>query len=1763
MATKPKYQAVSGQQAMSELAALNRIKQFNNFQTNIRARQAAAASAREDAGAERSASGGDGNGWDNVLHAGGRVLDILGALGSGTQRMNSDLLDEVAKVRKPKNSGDIPILEYLGVAGNFLGGQGISSYARGVGDALAGNTEDLKFGHENIEKATDVVGSIVNPKYRDVKDNVDPVAKGIGGFALDVAQDPLTYAPAGPGIKAAQGALQASTRAARAAVGGDIAKTAAFFNPITAAKGAVGGVKEWGQEARAVIKNLGAKPEVVAADALNTGKRVAANLGEATGKAEAAVPATASAASKAGAAAADEAPVNPGAARATDPAAPVASAADEIIPDMPVGTFDVEGRVFAAGTKGAARPVEEAAPAPAPAPAPKPEPGSDPVETAVDAADNVAEKTVRQTIAEQLEPDIARAAAASGNTTDVLANLRALTYQTNQFTQKAQVAARKLTPKPTKGVAEKAAWVAAATDAVGEDGARVLGAIKDPIEFAARARQIAGTRITNTLDGRTPDDIFRKLKSGRNEFDAAKVAAIAKQLGMKDIPEVEANWKTFSDFLRRVDAKVAYDELKRTELSNRDLLKSTSLPGAAVAEARAKKLDPDAEQVEYNLEADNLIAPELAQHVDDAIVNVFPAGFEKKYKHVVDNPKNGESYHGTKSKFGDDFEGVNRFTWNQATQYTLWKNLFEDFKKAGKGESITPAARADVQYRMFKDALQYADLRLKALGIVPVNGAFKAERDLFKTKGDYAFFSYGDLINALPEDTAKALFFSGKDLNVPVSLMSDLAREALRVAETETSTIDLASHLLHKAQESLTKLWGGKQNDIRVRLTKEHALLKGMVGAIADPEFIQKLAAANIRNLSFAVAVNGKRAAHATAPILQTLRAFALDPNVSTGTEIDAILQAREAVRAAVKGADLEDTPAAGLAETMVEKGMAQSTTTAKMHVARAAAGQDRAVVDASGTAVGKDAKAARKAKTEESVEAANAPGKERAPKQEPKTESGKVAEQKSRSAASIARAAEHVEVQQQARDLVNDILNKGDAVVDDPIWDVDAAYAAFTMDLPAWLRTAFKGMEKFDGWFGKNGVKSFAISAEMNAQTMMHSYSKALHAVQTAHDPVNINAAVSIFQKMNGNAGLDVTLTGVDEATAAAARDLWPTFSVMFDHSEHGLLQRIGMDGAYLNDYLRREGVPDQFLMGGSQTWENGTAWTHWNFGKTDVVKLLDDYHHAIVRAQVVPDVAANFSSQFGNKSTVHGPALTPQEARDAGWVKANTQQGRYGGLFQFLDKDQYYPREMLTELANMDKYFAASRTLDEGGIFDKFFRYVDPITNSLKASVTLWRPGHHVTNILGESLMNSLAGVVNPIDYISAYKALAGVGHADRKSQTALEQYLSLAAPEGTQLKQAAGIPVRIRGGNVDEISPTQFWDLANQSGSIIHHNQAEDIINEGSQVIGRSADSVPSSPKQNPTLRALQKVNKIAAPGWLGKFSANRDNVFRLAHAAKILRTREFDNVQQAMSAMTKEINSFHPNMLTLGAAEQKYVRRMIYFYTWQRQAITRVFMSMIDTPGRITIAPKALYNAGVANGVEGQSWGEPIPDESGIPDYLRGNIGQFMFYRGLTDGEPEQMQDYLWGASINAPQLDILGSVFGTVKVDPEASATDQFWGVSNELVDKNIWQNLPPIFKIPAELGTRAKFGTGTPIEEGTEGQYLLDQTGLRAPLLFAGVTDTGEDDPAIDQMKRETAFRNWLTGTKQTIYNGPEQYDIWYRQQLEKDRLLAEKDAPQ
>jgi hypothetical protein len=75
---------------------------------------------------------------------------------------------------------------------DLLGGLGniVTAPTRGF---FSTSKDDQPDWSHNIEQGTDVVGALTDPNYKNVPDNVAPLAKGIGGFIGDVALDPTTY----------------------------------------------------------------------------------------------------------------------------------------------------------------------------------------------------------------------------------------------------------------------------------------------------------------------------------------------------------------------------------------------------------------------------------------------------------------------------------------------------------------------------------------------------------------------------------------------------------------------------------------------------------------------------------------------------------------------------------------------------------------------------------------------------------------------------------------------------------------------------------------------------------------------------------------------------------------------------------------------------------------------------------------------------------------------------------------------------------------------------------------------------------------------------------------------------------------------------------------------------------------------------------------------------------------------------------------------------------------------------------------------------------------------------------------------------------------------------------------------------------------------------------------------------------------------------------------------------------------------------------
>ena len=1697
--------------------------------------------------------------WDKFLRVGTQALNSLGSLGYGAENALYKQIDLADDMKKKFERGDI-----LGGIGDLA----VSPFALGVNavegftKANTGKANELHTGSDIIEHATDFIGKNHDKNYVDREDNVNPWVKGIGGFGVDVFADPLTYTPAGIPTALVKGAAKGAVVAAKAAKGGDIAKTLAagksLITPAKLSNGArvpvtQGGIEELGKwaikrsadkDAKAQIKTAKAKLKAGTA----TDDEAAWFVGAAPKQAAKVIPPEklATILAEKTAAKVDDVPVR-------EAAPDLADIVDQL-PKTPKG----KGKAAAPASK-----IEVAPEAAAPPVTPDaPMPDLSPVEIkAAEEAGDLAELSTRARAAARTGDDYAAGVAAMPvQKTDILATMRRLSYEKNLHSQKVAQNIRGLRPRPM-GVAgmdaegrkalnkAQSEWGTHVEAVFRDKGAtqKILRQIKDPTEFRDTVKKLAAEKVQATYADAEPAQIFKGLAAKSRQHNEEQLAAFAKQLGLD-----KRRWGkkddivSWGDFFRKKTNIKAdfFDKVALAEKQNATLFHGLGLPDGDVIETVAAKMTPEA--------AKGQAATDFARVLDSAtpeqqarFMAAFTASGQKAFGigEKTLRTKGGKPRHEWLDRQGEtvisnltkkaalareDIPGgalfIKSHILEQYKTYSFTAKLLSAASSEATRLGLKGVAREDFLYDDLLKGAEFHDSYYRSLGVTAVTGRHAQEGTRFKNAGsEWAFLGFSDVLKALPKPVVQGLLLAGKDHSLAPTLLHNMARWALKLGGTaDMSDGDKIATIMRDIQKATDDLADSASKKF-MATPDGQARTIAAINALLSPEGMASLTKANIRNGAFARTIVGEQAHRMSDEAVRLVTLALNNADGTVGSDIDAVLGAMKTFRDTVKREGMSASDAAVVGQFDLERVIAQNMDIGTAKTIRAGI-RMRSAQTAGKT--DEQLKAAEQA-VAEATGGLHANGTPKLPKGRVKTVGQLKEAAATKAAGNTARADQVSAIAPEIEEYMNRVVDPDLASGAEKLADLDTLRAQATMGLPGWMATAYRFGVAMSGGFGYRNLHATEIQFAISTRNAANQLSRAIGKFSEQHGRETTDGAWAVLRRMESNDGLEAALEGVDEVTAAAARQLWPMMKLVFDHSDHNLFARLGFDADYLNKFLRKVGVDqDYWLVPGREGHEVGKQWKSWEFDADhDPMQLLALYHKAVQQATVVPGIAASFSAEFGHRSNWLAKAMTDEEARAAGWQKVVKKED---SLSEFLDPEQYYDPKMLSELSMLDSYLSKSVILNEDKVFDKVFRHLDHIINAMKASVTVWRPGHHVTNVTGEALFNTLAGVWNPARYGDAFRVLASQGLVEGKSGDAIFDTLQKLAPEGFELRQTdlgKGALMTI-GGRTRSISYDSIFKLLDKAGVVLHASVAEDFLTESAERLGRNMAS------------PLAPVSKVLAPNWLAAASANRDNVFRITHALDILSKHSYRNVDEAMKKVAAEVHSYHPTMQTMSAVEQKYIRRYIYFYTWQRQALSRVVESMIETPGRVMVAPKAIYNLAEANGIEAQSFGEPMPNDPRLPDYSQGTINSALWLGapGGTEGMPA---DHIWGADINAPQLDILQQVFGAIKINPDKPVGEQITDSIGQFGTNAILANLTPLLKAPAELGTRHKFGTGGEIRNVPE--YLADQTGLRVPSVL-GAFGERSDAPKTEQERKAQAERtiaNWFIGAKITDYTTP------------------------
>jgi hypothetical protein len=533
------------------------------------------------------------------------------------------------------------------------------------------------------------------------------------------------------------------------------------------------------------------------------------------------------------------------------------------------------------------------------------------------------------------------------------------------------------------------------------------------------------------------------------------------------------------------------------------------------------------------------------------------------------------------------------------------------------------------------------------------------------------------------------------------------------------------------------------------------------------------------------------------------------------------------------------------------------------------------------------------------------------------------------------------------------------------------------------------------------------------------------------------------------------------------------------------------------------------------------------------NALDIMSKTYSAMQLSRIKPAIAGSLRQNFSH--TADG--LTYQQAIDRGY-KPIAETDALSRFINIGDKPVLFHPQIIRRMGAVNGHLNYERNFD--GNWQKFWNIVDPTIGVMKSSITLWRPGHHMVSAVGNTLMNTIAGV-KAGDYAAAVRIMTRRGDLDDVDEDVVTQAL--------------------RGGDLSAIKIVDGQDVVELVIDGKKVNVPLEILSRGGEELGgvpisaKATKDIPDEAnpsvmgldgitRRNPALRGVSNIDHA-----LGRFAAARDNVARWALYVRELRRKPHATIEDAILYASSKVHEFHPTVGTLSAGERKYARRIFYFYTWQKQAMFKIMELAANQPALVTMPSKALYALATANGMNPESFGDPWNPEGLYASYYTNSV---------FGPQWEDIERGAVGIKPASPQLDIMDAYFSTFSTKPNRG----FWEGLGEMMagagEAIVGKNLTPIARIPMELLTGNRTGDMGQITNLPE--YLLDQTGLGGLSRVTGFTPWGAERSDIKEGEfgeadRERQWFNTLTGFKLTYYENPasverarqERIDYWLR----------------
>lgn len=368
---------------------------------------------------------------------------------------------------------------------------------------------------------------------------------------------------------------------------------------------------------------------------------------------------------------------------------------------------------------------------------------------------------------------------------------------------------------------------------------------------------------------------------------------------------------------------------------------------------------------------------------------------------------------------------------------------------------------------------------------------------------------------------------------------------------------------------------------------------------------------------------------------------------------------------------------------------------------------------------------------------------------------------------------------------------------------------------------------------------------------------------------------------------------------------------------------------------------------------------WRDWD------VKDPADFLNKVFTASAKIDVDQMLADTFHQLAvSTKATSKVPKE----GYARIVNESGK-SILAKYLPADLYYDKAILEQLHAAD--VLTQQSLDFSGSFGKFVRTTyKPVQDMWKTGVTVLNPTHHIRNMISDMSLTYLA---EGFTSLSVYrKALHVMG-----ARNSYSDFDAIKAINGIgEIPNAGRLVISKNARFPDGITADGLYSAMAQRGNLPEFHTLESL----DDLTGEGMTGLQKKWTEFGHTKAMRAVGGLTEARDHYARVAHMIQILENPKYAK-----QFKTADEFLDFASARVRKWHPDGSDMSTAEQA-LKLVIPFYSWQRKTIPLVAEAMLTHPARVTVFPKASYALATSMGVNPDTLADPFPQDEMFPSYL---------------------------------------------------------------------------------------------------------------------------------------------------------------------------------